>query len=162
MFSTIIRPNSSLLDINLRELWQYRDLLYMFVKRDVVTLYKQTVLGPLWFFINPILTTVVYMVVFGGIANISTDGLPQALFYLSGIVCWNYFSDTLTRNSSTFITNAAIFGKVYFPRLIVPLSIVVSNLLKMMIQFSLFAGVYLYILNKTIFEKKSCFPTQNS
>ncbi len=145
-WTTVIKPRSSLLEIDLKELWRYRDLLVMFVKRDVVTMYKQTILGPLWFFINPIFTTVVYMVVFGGIAKISTDGLPQALFYLSGIVCWNFFSDVLTKSADTFISNASIFGKVYFPRLIVPLSLVVSNLLKMFIQFGLFVVVYIYYL----------------
>ncbi len=147
---TIIKPHSSLLDVDLREIWRYRDLMYMFVKRDVVTMYKQTILGPLWFFINPIFTTIVYMVVFGGIAKISTDGLPQALFYLSGIICWNYFSECLTKNSTTFIDNANVFGKVYFPRLVVPLSIAISNLLKLLIQFGLFVIVYLYFVFKGV------------
>lgn len=145
-WTTVIKPRSSLFSVDLGEIWKYRDLLVMFVKRDIVTMYKQTILGPLWFFINPIFTTVVYMVVFGGIAKISTDGLPQALFYLSGIVCWNFFSDVLTKSSDTFITNSSIFGKVYFPRLIVPLSLVVSNLLKMFIQFALFVIVYIYFV----------------
>lgn len=145
-WTTVIKPRSNLLEIDFKEIWRYRDLLVMFVKRDIVTMYKQTILGPLWFFINPIFTTVVYMVVFGGIAKISTDGLPQALFYLSGIVCWNFFSDVLTKSSDTFITNSSIFGKVYFPRLIVPLSLVVSNLLKMLIQFALFVIVYIYFV----------------
>lgn len=147
-WTNIIKPKTSLFSIDFKELWRYRDLLIMFVKRDIVTMYKQTILGPLWFIINPIFTTIVFMFVFGGIAKISTDGLPQALFYLSGIVCWNYFSETLTRNSQTFISNANIFGKVYFPRLVVPVSIVVSNLLKLVIQFGLFLIVYAYFLMK--------------
>lgn len=116
--------------MNLKELWDYRDLLYMFVKRDIVTVYKQTILGPIWFFVQPIMTTVVYLFVVGSIAKISTDGVPPILFYLSGIVMWNYFADSFNKTSTTFVTNAGIFGKVYFPRLIVPLSIVVSNVIK--------------------------------
>jgi lipopolysaccharide transport system permease protein len=116
--------------VNLKELWDYRDLLYMFVKRDIVTVYKQTILGPIWFFVQPIMTTVVYLFVVGSIAKISTDGVPPILFYLSGIVMWNYFADSFNKTSTTFVTNAGIFGKVYFPRLIVPLSIVVSNVIK--------------------------------
>jgi lipopolysaccharide transport system permease protein len=118
----------------------------MFVKRDIITQYKQTILGPAWFFIQPAITTIMYMVVFGGIAKIPTDGLPQPLFYLSGIVCWQYFADCLNKTSSTFTTNQAIFGKVYFPRLIVPLSTVASNLVRMGIQFLMFIAVYIYFL----------------
>jgi len=118
----------------------------MFVRRDIVTQYKQTILGPLWYFIQPALTTIMYMVVFGGIAKIPTDGLPQPLFYLAGIVCWQYFADCLNKTSSTFTANAGIFGKVYFPRLIVPLATVSSNLVRMGIQFILFVVVYLYYL----------------
>jgi lipopolysaccharide transport system permease protein len=124
--------------------WRYKDLLMMYVKRDIVTFYKQTILGPLWFIIQPVFTTIMFMFVFGGIAGISTDGVPQAVFYLSGLVCWNYFSDCLSKCSDTFNANQNIFGKVYFPRLIVPLSITVSNLIKMAIQFVLFFVVYLY------------------
>jgi lipopolysaccharide transport system permease protein len=142
----VIRPKRHLLDVNLKELWDYRDLLYMFVKRDIVTVYKQTILGPIWFFIQPILTMAVYVLVFGNIANLSTDGIPKPLFYLAGIVIWNYFSETFTRTSSTFVTNADIFGKVYFPRLLVPLSLVVSGLIKFFIQLTLFLGVYVYFL----------------
>ena len=145
-WTTVIKSRNGLFDINLREIWQYRDLFTMFVKRDIITSYKQTILGPLWFFIQPALTTVMYMVVFGGIAGISTDGLPQALFYLSGILCWQYFSDCLNKTSNTFVANQSMFGKVYFPRLIVPLSTVVSNLIKMFIQFILFAAVYIYYI----------------
>lgn len=145
-FTTVIKPKNKLFEVDFKEIWQYRDLLSMFVKRDIVTQYKQTILGPTWFFIQPALTTIMYMVVFGGIAKISTDGLPQPLFYLSGIVLWQYFSDCLNKTSSTFTTNQNIFGKVYFPRLIVPLSTVVSNLMRLGIQFSLFIGVYIYYI----------------
>lgn len=141
-----IKPQTSLLSVDFKELWRYRDLYRMLVKRDIVTLYKQTVLGPLWFFIQPIMTTVMYMVVFGGIAKIPTDGIPQPLFYLAGICMWQYFADCLNKTSSTFISNANIFGKVYFPRLVVPLSNVTSNLIKFGIQFMLFAAVYVYFV----------------
>jgi lipopolysaccharide transport system permease protein len=140
----IIGPKRHLLDINLKQVYAYRDLLMMFVKRDFVTFYKQTILGPIWFFIQPILTTIIYLVIFGRIAGLSTDGVPQVAFYLAGITIWNYFSETLTTTSNVFITNAAIFGKVYFPRLIMPLSIVVSGLMKFAIQFRLFIIAVLY------------------
>ncbi len=143
-----IQPRAKLLNLNLEELWRYRDLLYMYVKRDIVTFYKQTVLGPIWFFIQPIFMTVIYMFVFGGLAGLSTDGIPQPLFYLSGIILWQYFSESLTKTSDTFFTNQTIFGKVYFPRLIAPLSVTISGLLKMSIQFGLFIIVYIYILAK--------------
>jgi len=143
-YTTIIKPKNRLFEVNLKEIWQYRDLFTMFVKRDIVTQYKQTVLGPTWYLIQPALTTIMYMVVFGGIAKISTDGLPQPLFYLAGIVVWQYFSDCLNKTSSTFTANQNIFGKVYFPRLIVPLSTVTSNLIRMFIQLFLFALVYVY------------------
>lgn len=143
---TEIKPHTSLLEVNLKELWQYRDLVSMYVKRDIVTFYKQTIMGPLWFVIQPILTTIMFIFVFGNLAGLSTDGLPQALFYLAGIVLWNYFSDCLTRNSKVFIENQGVFGKVYFPRLVVPLSVVVSNLVRFLIQFVLFLIVYFYYL----------------
>lgn len=143
-FSTIIKPKTSLFSVDFKEIWQYRDLFSMFVKRDIITQYKQTILGPTWFFIQPLLTMVMYMVVFGGIAGISTDGLPQALFYLAGILCWQYFADCLNKTSSTFTTNQNIFGKVYFPRLIVPLATVSSNLVRLFIQLFLFVLVYIY------------------
>lgn len=149
-WTTVIKSRNGLFDINLREIWQYRDLFTMFVKRDIITSYKQTILGPLWFFIQPALTTVMYMVVFGGIAGISTDGLPQALFYMAGILCWQYFSDCLNKTSNTFVANQSMFGKVYFPRLVVPLSTVVSNLIKMFIQFILFVIVYIYYIAKGV------------
>ncbi len=140
----IIENKSNPFSLELKEVWRYRDLLTMYVKRDIITFYKQTILGPLWFVIQPVFTTLMFMFVFGGIAGISTDGIPQAVFYLSGLVCWNYFSDCLTKCSDTFNANQQIFGKVYFPRLIVPLSITVSNLIKMAIQFALFLVVYIY------------------
>ncbi len=145
-WTTVIRPRNKLLQVDLAEIWQYRDLYSLFVKRDIITQYKQTVLGPAWFFIQPALTTIMYMVVFGGIAKISTDGLPQPLFYLAGIVCWQYFSDCLNKTSSTFTENQGIFGKVYFPRIIVPLATVTSNLVRMGIQFFLFVAVYVYYI----------------
>jgi lipopolysaccharide transport system permease protein len=145
-WTTVIKPRNKLLQVDLREIWQYRDLYTLFVKRDIITQYKQTILGPAWFFIQPALTTIMYMVVFGGIAKISTDGLPQPMFYLAGIVCWQYFADCLNKTSSTFTANAGIFGKVYFPRLIVPLATVSSNLVRMGIQFLLFLAVYLYFI----------------
>ncbi|TLU83394.1 MAG: ABC transporter permease [Chlorobium sp.] len=134
--------------LDLKEVWRYRDLLEMFVRRDIVTFYKQTILGPLWYFIQPLFTTVMFMFIFGGLAGISTDGLPQALFYMSGVLCWNYFADCLNRTSETFTANQHIFGKVYFPRLVVPLSITVSNLVKMCIQALLFIAIYLYFVVK--------------
>ena len=140
----IIQNKSSLFRLDLHEVWRYRDLLRMYVKRDIITFYKQTILGPMWFFIQPIMTTIMFMFVFGGIAGISTDGVPQAVFYLAGIVCWNYFADCLTKCSDTFNANQQIFGKVYFPRLIVPFSIVISNMVKMGIQLVLFLVVYAY------------------
>lgn len=145
-YTTVIKPKNRLFEVDFREIWQYRDLFSMFVKKDIITQYKQTILGPAWYFIQPALTTIMYMVVFGGIAKISTDGLPQPLFYLAGIVCWQYFSDCLNKTASTFTTNQHIFGKVYFPRMIVPLSTVTSNLVRMGIQFLLFIGVYVYYL----------------
>ena len=143
-----IESNHSLLDLNLKEVWRYKDLVYMFVKRDFVSSFKQTILGPIWFFINPIFTTVVYLVVFGGIANISTDGAPKILFYLAGVTLWNYFSSCLNGTSSVFTSNAAIFGKVYFPRLVMPISIVFSNLMRFGVQMVLFLIAFLYYLTK--------------
>ena len=145
-WTTVIKPKDKLLAVDLGEIWRYRDLLTLFVKRNIITQYKQTVLGPLWFFIQPIMTVVMYMVVFNGIAGIGTDNRPQALFYLGGICMWQYFSDCLTKSSNTFVNNANIFGKVYFPRLISPLSDVISNLVRFSIQFGLFLIVYIYYL----------------
>jgi lipopolysaccharide transport system permease protein len=142
----IIEPKGSLFRLNLKEVWNYRDLLQMYIRREIVTFYKQTILGPLWFFIQPIFTTVVFMFVFGGLAKIPTDGIPQPLFYLSGICLWNYFSDSMTKTSDTFFNNQSVFGKVYFPRLVVPLSVTISGLLKMFIQLLLFLGVYIFFV----------------
>lgn len=139
-----IRPKKKWFDVDIKNLWRYRDLYYMYVKRDIITVYKQTVLGPLWFVIQPVFTTIMYMFVFGGLAGISTDGAPQPLFYLSGIMLWNYFSTCFSISSNIFISNAGIFGKVYFPRLVVPLAGITSNLIKMLIQLCLFIAVYIY------------------
>lgn len=143
-WTLVIKPEKGLLDVDIKGIWRYRDLWYMYVKRDIVTVYKQTILGPLWFFIQPIFTTAMYMFVFGGLAGISTDGVPQPLFYLSGIMLWNYFSECFNGASNTFTANAGIFGKVYFPRLVVPLASLTSNLIKMLIQLLLFIVVYVY------------------
>ena len=143
-----IGSSHSLFDLNLKEVWKYRDLVYMFVKRDFVSSFKQTILGPIWFFINPIFTTIVYIVIFGNIAKLSTDGAPKILFYLAGITLWNYFSTCLSATSNVFTANAGIFGKVYFPRLIMPISIVFSNLMKLGVQMLLFLTVFFYYLFK--------------
>lgn len=143
-WTTVIKPKNGLFEVDLKEIWRYRDLLTLFVKRDIITQYKQTILGPLWFFIQPAITVIMYMVVFGGIAGIPTDGIPQPLFYLAGVCMWQYFADCLTKTSNTFVTNSGIFGKVYFPRLIMPLSNVTSNLVRFSIQFLLFVVVYIY------------------
>lgn len=145
----VIRPRRSIFQIDIKAIWEYRDLLAMFVKRDIVVVYKQTILGPLWFFIQPIMTTLIYIIVFGRIAQISTDGVPMILFYLSGIIMWNYFSECFNITAKTFTENAGIFGKVYFPRLIMPLSKVISGLIKFGIQFGLFLIVYFYFLFHT-------------
>ncbi len=144
----IIEPRKKLFSLDLGEVWRYRDLLVMYVKRDIVTMYKQTILGPLWYVIQPLFTTIMFMFVFGGIAGIPTDGLPQPLFYMAGIVCWNYFSECLTKCSETFNANQHIFGKVYFPRLVVPFSITISSMLKMAIQFILFIVIYIFYIFK--------------
>ena len=143
-WTMIIRPQEKLWKVNLGEIWAYRDLIELFVKRNIVVQYKQTILGPLWYLIQPILTVIMNMVVFGGIANMSTDGVPQALFYMAGNVCWFYFSDCLNQTSSTFVTNQGMFGKVYFPRMVVPISTVLSNLLRFGIQVGLFVVFCLY------------------
>jgi lipopolysaccharide transport system permease protein len=143
-WTSVIKPVSGWFDIHLAELWRYRDLIILFVRRDFVSVYKQTILGPLWFLIQPIFTTVIFTVIFGKIAKIPTDGLPHVLFYMSGIVFWNYFASCLDKTSNTFAANAEIFGKVWFPRLTVPLSIIISNLITFAIQFALFLCFYLY------------------
>jgi len=143
-WSLVIRPQRGLFDLRLGELWNYRDLIGLFVRRDFVAVYKQTILGPLWYLIQPVLTSLIFTVIFGRIARLSTDGLPQFLFYMSGTVVWTYFADCLTKTSNTFITNAQLFGKVYFPRLAVPVSILLSNMIAFSIQFLLFLGFMLY------------------
>jgi len=137
-----IKPQERLLSIDFGELWRYRDLCALFIRKNIVVQYKQTILGPLWYLIQPMLTVVMFMVVFGGIAGIPTDGVPQPLFYLGGICLWQYFADCLNATSNTFVNNAGIFGKVYFPRLIMPIANVISNLLRFGIQFGLFVVVY--------------------
>lgn len=143
-WSLVIEPKQSLLDINLKEIWRYRDLVMLLVKRDFVAFYKQTVLGPLWFAIQPILTTAVYVLLFNRVANISTEGAPPILFQMAGITCWMYFSEVLLKTSDTFITNASIFGKVYFPRIVIPVSIVLSSMIRLGIQLALFFCVWAY------------------
>lgn len=146
-WTRIIRPQRGWFDIDWVELFRYRDLVFLFVRRNFVSLYKQTILGPLWFLLQPLFSTIVFTVVFGNIAQISTDGLPRMLFYMAGVVTWNYFSGCLQQTSNTFIANAGIFGKVYFPRLTVPLSLVITSLLQFLIQFGLFLAFlgYFYL-----------------
>lgn len=144
----VIKPKTGWFDIDLMELWRYRDLIGMFVKRNFVTAYKQTILGPLWYIIQPLFTTIVFTVIFGRVAKISTDGLPPFLFYMAGNVMWGYFAASLTATAGTFNANAGIFGKVYFPRLTVPLSVVIINFLQFFIQFALFLGFYFYFMAK--------------
>lgn len=144
MKETIITPHHKLWSVDWREIWRYRDLIELFVKRNIVVQYKQTILGPLWYLIQPILTVVMNMVVFGGIAKMSTDGIPQPLFYMAGNVCWFYFADCLNQTSTTFTTNQQMFGKVYFPRLVVPIATVISNLLRFGIQLGLFVALFLW------------------
>lgn len=145
-WSTIITPKSSFFRLNLKELWEFRDLVYMFVKRDITSIYKQTILGPLWFFIQPLFTTLMFLFVFGHIAKIPTDGVPQVLFYMCGIILWNYFSTCLTTTANTFTGNAYLFSKVYFSRLAIPVSLVISALIRLFIQFGLFFVVILIYL----------------
>ncbi len=140
----IIQPKAHLLDLNLKEVWRYRDLLLLFVKRDFIAQYKQTILGPLWHLIQPIFTTIMFLLVFGKIANIPTDGVNPVLFYMAGITIWNYFSSCLNSTSNTFVANAGIFGKVYFPRLVIPLSNVLSNMVKFGIQFLLLLTMMIF------------------
>ncbi len=147
-----ITPKKSLFDLNINQIWKFRDLLFLFVWRDFVSVYKQTILGPLWFFIQPILTSITFTIIFGNFAQISTDGMPKIIFYMAGITMWNYFADCLNKTSNTFVVNQGLFGKVYFPRLIVPLSIIVTNLLKFGIQIILFIvfWTYFYVTTDTM------------
>lgn len=140
----VLEPRNKWYSLRLSELLRFKDLLFLFVRRDFVSVYKQTILGPVWFFIQPIITAITFSIIFGTLAEISTDGVPQLLFYMCGITLWNYFSDTLLKTSDTFTANASIFGKVYFPRLIMPLSVVISNLVKLGIQLLLFIIVWIY------------------
>ena len=139
-----IEPKKKWLDVDIKGLWRYRDLYQMYIQRDIVTQYKQTVLGPAWFLIQPLFTTIMYMFVFGNLAGISTDGIPQPLFYMAGITLWNYFSSCFTACSNVFAANQGVFGKVYFPRLVVPLSSITSNLIRMLIQLLMFILIYAY------------------
>lgn len=143
-WTEVIEPRGSLFQLRLRDVWNYRDLLTLLVRRDFVATYKQTILGPLWFFIQPLFTTITYTFIFGQVAGLSTDGVPKMLFYMAGITLWNYFAECLNKTSTVFRDNASVFGKVYFPRLVMPLSIVVSNLIKLGIQFALFLGFMVY------------------
>lgn len=145
----IIKPQNKWYNVDLGSIWRYRDLLMLLVRRDFVAVYKQTILGPVWFFIQPVLTSLTFAFIFGGLGNISTDGNPAILFYMAGITLWTYFSDCLTKTSSTFVMNAGVFGKVYFPRLIVPLSVLISNLIKLGIQFLIFISLWIYFLFTT-------------
>ena len=146
IWTEVIEPKNSLFDLKLKEVWNYRDLLLMFVKRDFTATYKQTILGPLWFFIQPILTTIMFTIIFGKFAGISSDRQPRMLFYLAGLTIWNYFAECFIKTSNVFTANAGIFGKVYFPRLVTPLSIVVSGLIRLGIQMLLFLGFLTYFL----------------
>ena len=139
----VIKPKDNLFSVDFKELWAYRDLCSLFVKRNIITQYKQTILGPAWYVVQPALTVIMYMIVFGGIAGIPTDGVPRPLFYLAGTCLWQYFADCITKTSNTFVENASIFGKVYFPRLVMPISHVISNLLRFGIQFGFFVLVYI-------------------
>lgn len=145
-WSLVIRPQRAWWDLRLGELWRYRDLVWLFVWRDFVAYYKQTILGPLWYLIQPILTTVVFTVIFGNIAQLSTDGLPPFLFYLAGNTVWTYFAASLTSTSNTFTSNAGLFGKVYFPRLAMPLSVVISQIISFFIRFFVFLGFLVYFI----------------
>lgn len=140
----VISSRKRYFHIPIRDVWFYKDLILMLIKREIVVLYKQTILGPLWFFIQPVLTVAVYIIVFSRIAHLSTDGLPPILFYLSGIIVWNYFQESFTSTSKTFIENASLFGKVYFPRIVLPLSKVIAGLLRFAIQLLLFVGVFVF------------------
>lgn len=149
---SVITPHRSIFAIDIIGLWKYRDLYFMYIRRDIVTQYKQTILGPLWYLVQPILTTIMYMFIFGGLAGISTDGVPQPLFYLAGILLWNYFSQCFTDCSDVFTQHANVFGKVYFPRLVVPLASCTSGLLRMLIQLLILIAVYLYYLSTPDFS----------
>ncbi len=145
-----IRPASGWLDIHLGELWRYKDLILLFIRRDFIAIYKQTILGPLWYLIQPIMTTLVFTIIFTGVARLPTDGLPPVLFYLSGVIVWRYFADSLQKTSNTFVSNAHLFGKIYFPRLTVPIAVVISNLISFAIQMLLLVCVIFYFLTQDV------------
>jgi len=148
-WDSVISPYRGWFELPVVEIYRYRDLLWIFIKRNIVTQYKQTILGPLWFFIQPTLTTIVFTVIFGNIAQLSTDGLPKPLFYLTGVVAWNYFSTCLTGTSNSLSGNAGLFGKIYFPRIILPLATVVSSLIRFIIQFILLVVLLVYYIRIT-------------
>ncbi len=151
LWTEVITPKKGLLDFNVKEIWKYRDLIMLFVRRDFVSTYKQTILGPIWFFIQPLFTAFIFFIIFTRIAKLPTDGVPPILFYLSGITIWNYFAECFTKTSNVFIANASIFGKVYFPRLTNPISIIISSLIKFGIQFLLYIFILgYYILTNQI------------
>ncbi len=145
-WNIVIKPKTGLFEINFAELWHYKDLILLLVKRDFVSFYKQTILGPIWFLAQPVLTSLMFLLVFGKIAGLPTDGVPQVLFYLAGVTCWTYFAESLTKTSETFTANASIFGKVYFPRLIIPMSIIISNMIRLAIQLAFFFVVLVYYM----------------
>lgn len=145
----IVKPKSAFFKLNLKEVWAYKDLILLMAKRDITAVYKQTVLGPLWMIVQPIFTTAIYTFTFSATAKISTDGIPPVLFYLIGLTFWNYFADSLNKTSNTFVSNAAVFGKVYFPRMVVPVSIIFSSLVKLGIQIALLMVVYFYFYINT-------------
>lgn len=145
-WDVVLTSNKFLFDLQIKQIWVYRDLLLLFVRRDIIAAYKQTIFGPLWYFIQPIFTTVIFTFIFGTLAKLPTGGAPQPLFYLAGVTAWNYFADCLIKTSTTFRDNAGVFGKVYFPRVITPLSIVISNLIRFGIQMLLFVGVLIYYI----------------
>lgn len=145
-WNLVIKPKSGLFDINFKEIWHYKDLVLLLVRRDFISFYKQTILGPIWFLIQPLLTTLMYLLIFGKIAQLKTDNVPALLFYLAGVTCWSYFSESLTKTSETFVSNASIFGKVYFPRLIIPFAIIISNMMRLGIQLLLFFSVLIYYI----------------
>jgi lipopolysaccharide transport system permease protein len=151
-WDVILTSNKSFFDLQLNQIWLYRDLLMLFVKRDIISFYKQTIFGPLWFFLQPLFTTIIFTFVFGNLAGLKTNNIPQPLFYLSGITAWNYFSECVIKTSTVFKDNTNLFGKIYFPRIIMPLSIVISNLIKFFVQFILFIIVLMYYYFFTNFK----------
>jgi len=144
----VIEPHGNILDLKIKDVWHYRDLLWLLVRRDFVSFYKQSILGPLWFFIQPLFTTITYTLIFGNLAGISTEGIPKPLFYMAGVTCWNYFAECLTKTSTVFKDNSNVFGKVYFPRLIMPLSVVFSSLVRFFVQMLLFLIMIIFFAFK--------------